>query len=435
MSNTLFNLKEDLKKPSFLVYGLGSTGVSTINYLNKKNFSNFTAWDDNIKVRKKFSSIITRNLKKDILKTDYIIISPGISLEKTKFKKELKKFKNKIITDIDLFFLENKNFKTIVVTGSNGKSTTCKMISHLLKKNKFDVRIGGNIGIPILSLKIRKNTFFVIEASSFQLFHSKFIHPSYAVLLNISNDHIDWHGSMKNYIDSKFKIFRLQKKKDYALINEKLASVYKKKKYSGKLVLTKFKRFDKIVSKIDNDYLKSEANKENLKFTYALAKKIKINDLSFIKAMNTFVGLEHRNEIFLKRKNITFINDSKATSFQAAKNNLKSNKNIYWILGGIPKFKDKFDLKHLKGKIIKSYIIGKNTNYFKNQLRNKINFSITKNLSNSIIKILKEIKLEKKRHFTILLSPCAASFDQFKNFEERGNLFKKLSKKYAKQFI
>ena len=134
MSNTLFNLKEDLKKPSFLVYGLGSTGVSTINYLNKKNFSNFTAWDDNIKVRKKFSSIITRNLKKDILKTDYIIISPGISLEKTKFKKELKKFKNKIITDIDLFFLENKNFKTIVVTGSNGKSTTCKMISHLLKK-------------------------------------------------------------------------------------------------------------------------------------------------------------------------------------------------------------------------------------------------------------------------------------------------------------
>ncbi len=435
MSNTLFNLKEDLRKLSFLVYGLGSTGVSTINYLNKKNFSNFTAWDDNIKVRKKFSSIITRNLKKDILKTDYIIISPGISLEKTKFKKELKKFKNKIITDIDLFFLENKNFKTIVVTGSNGKSTTCKMISHLLKKNKFDVRIGGNIGIPILSLKIRKNTFFVIEASSFQLFHSKFIHPSYAVLLNISNDHIDWHGSMKNYIDSKFKIFRLQKKKDYALINEKLASVYKKKKYSGKLVLTKFKRFDKIVSKIDNDYLKSEANKENLKFTYALAKKIKIHDLSFIKAMNTFVGLEHRYEIFLKRKNITFINDSKATTLEAAKFALNNSKNIYWIVGGLPKYRDKISLIDNKKDIIRCYIIGKNLNFFKKQFKNKIKFSITRTLRGSILKIFKDINYSKKRKATILLSPGAASFDQFENFENRGNIFKKLCRSYAKKFI
>ena len=181
--------------------------------------------------------------------------------------------------------------------------------------------------------------------------------------------------------------------------------------------------------------MKSEANKENLKFTYALAKKIKINDLSFIKAMNTFVGLEHRYEIFLKRKNITFINDSKATSFQATKFALASNKKIYWILGGIPKENDKISLNNLKKNIIKSYIIGKNINFFKRQIIGKLKFSITPNLKNAVINAIKDTRLLKNSSSTILLSPSAASFDQFKNFEERGSKFKKLSRIYAKKLI
>jgi len=109
-------------------------------------------------------------------------------------------------------YLSNSKFKSIVVTGSNGKSTTCKIIAHLLKKNKFNVELGGNIGTPVLNLKIKKNIFFVIEASSFQLSHSKFIHPNYAILLNITNDHLDWHGSMQDYIKSKFKYLIYKRK-------------------------------------------------------------------------------------------------------------------------------------------------------------------------------------------------------------------------------
>ena len=430
MSHTL-----NLKKFSFLVYGLGSTGHSVIKYFKKRKIHNFYVWDDNVKLRKKFGSKNVLNLKNILKEVDYIVLSPGISLKKTKYKKNLIKFRKKIITDIDLLYLSNSNFKSIVVTGSNGKSTTCKIIAHLLKKNKFNVELGGNIGTPVLNLKIKKNIFFVIEASSFQLSHSKFIHPNYAILLNITNDHLDWHGSIQDYIKSKFKIFDLQKKNNFALVNDNFKNIFKRKKYLSKLVSFKFKDYKKIKFKINNKYLKSSTNDENMNFVYALAKILKINNHSFIKSMSSFVGLPHRYEIFFKRKGITFINDSKATSLQATKFALASSKNIYWILGGLPKDKDKIDLKYIKNNIIKSYIIGKNIIFFKKQLQNKVQFSVTKNLKNAIISALKDIKLLKKINNTILLSPGAASFDQFKNFENRGNEFKKLSILYAKKFI
>ena len=430
MSHTL-----NLKKLSFLVYGLGSTGYSVINYFKKRKISNFSVWDDDIKLRKKFGSKNISNLKNILKEVDYIVLSPGISLKKTKYKKYLTKFKKKIITDIDLLYLSNAKFKSIVITGSNGKSTTCKIITHLLRKNKFNVELGGNIGKPVLNLKIKKNIFCVIEASSFQLSHSKFIHPNYAILLNITNDHLDWHGSMQDYIQSKLKIFNLQERNNFALVNDKFKNIFKKKKYLSKLVSVKCRDYKKIKSKINNIYLKSSTNDENMNFVYALAKLLKIKNNSFIRSMKSFMGLPHMYEIFLKKKNTTFINDSKATSLEAAKFALTSSKNIYWIVGGLPKHKDKIDLKHIKNNIIKSYIIGKNINFFKKQLKNKIQFSVTKNLKNSIIRILQDIKLFKKEKNVILLSPGAASFDQFKNFENRGNEFKNLSRVYATKYI
>ena len=200
----------NLKDSSFLIYGLGITGKSVINFFNKNQFKNYKVWDDVNKSLYKQKRPL--NLNKALKETKYIILSPGVSLNKSKNKKLLTKYKNKIITDIDLFYLFHKDFKSIVVTGTNGKSTTCKIINHILNKNKIKTLLGGNIGTPILSLKPKKKLYLIIEASSFQLAYSKFIKPDYALLLNITNDHIDWHGSMKNYTNSKFKIFKNQKK-------------------------------------------------------------------------------------------------------------------------------------------------------------------------------------------------------------------------------
>ena len=425
----------NLKKLSFLVYGLGSSGLSVIKYLKKNKINNFLVWDDNIQLRNKFSSKKFVKLNHILRKVDYIILSPGISLRKTKNKKDLIKFKKKIITDIDLLYLSNPNFKSIVVTGSNGKSTTCKIIFHLLKKNKFNVELGGNIGTPVLSLKIKKNTFFIIEASSYQLSHSKFIHPDYAILLNITNDHIDWHGSMQSYTKSKLKIFNLQAKNDFALVNDKLKYIFKKNKYLSKLVPINLKSYREIKSKIKNDYLQSSANDRNMCFVFALAKLLKIKKDSFLKSMNSFIGLPHRYEVFFKKNNITLINDSKATSFESTKFALASCKDIFWIVGGLPKDKDKINLKYVKKNIVKSYIIGKNINFFKDQLKEKIKFTVSKDLKKSILSAFEDVRILKKKHSTILLSPAAASFDQFKNFEDRGNEFKKISRLYAKKFI
>ena len=417
-----------LKELSFLVYGLGLSGNSVVKFLKKKKIKNLKVWDDNKKNLLKAHK--TQNLIKTCTEVDYIILSPGISLIKNK---NLKKFKKKIITDIDLFYLNNHKSKSIVVTGTNGKSTTCKLLAHLLKKNKFKFTIGGNIGTPILDLKNSKNGYTIIEASSFQLSHSQFINPDYAFFLNLTNDHLDWHGNKRNYLNSKLKIFKFQTVNQIAIVNSKFKRIFKKKNFLSQLNLPRYEEYKRIKHKINNDYLKSSLNDENMCFVYTFAKILGIRDLPFIKCMKSFKGLPHRFEIFLRKKSIKFINDSKATSFVATQSALSSLKNIFWILGGLPKKGDKINLVKYKKNIIKCYLIGKNINFFKNQIKGKIVYSITRNLKDSIIQILKDIDLQNFNEISVLLSPGAASFDQFKNFEKRGEEFKRLCKIYARK--
>jgi len=425
--------KKNLKNISFLIYGLGLTGKSVVNFFFKNNVRNFKVWDDHNKDL--YKNKRTSNLAKTLQNVDYIILSPGVSLTKSKNKNNLIKFKKKIITDLDIFFLVKKFSQSIVVTGTNGKSTTCKILSHILKKNKFQPVLGGNIGSPVLSLKIKKKSTIIIEASSFQLSYSKFIYPNYAILLNITNDHLDWHDNMKDYISSKFKIFENQNKNQFALVNKNYKDLFKKKRLSGKLIVPNLKRYIKLKPNFKNNYLKLNMNDENMSFVYELSKLLKISKKSFFNSLNSFVGLPHRYEIFMKRKNCTFINDSKATSFQSTKFALKNSKNIFWILGGIPKKNDKIILNGLKKNILRSYIIGKHTNFFKKQIKGQIKFYETGTIKKSILRILKDIRNLKKQNTTVLLSPSSASYDQYLNFEKRGEEFKKLSKLYARKYF
>ncbi len=426
-------LKKNFKKLSFLVYGLGITGQSVVSYFKKNNFQNYEVWDDSKKnlYKKKRS----KNLLKTLNDVNYIILSPGVSFKNLKNKISLRKFENKIITDLDIIYLFKKFSRSIVVTGTNGKSTTCKILAHLLKKNKFKFALGGNIGKPVLSLKLKKGDWLIIEASSFQLSHSKFISPDYALLLNIANDHLDWHGNMNNYTNSKFKIFKNQSKKQFSFLNKKLITTYHKKKLLGKLIIPNLNNYKRIKPRINNAHLALNVNDENMSFALSLSRILRINEKSFINSFKTFKGLPHRYEIFLKKKNCIFINDSKATSYESTKFALQNSRNIYWIVGGLHKKNDKIILEGLKKNIVKSYIIGKNTNFFKNQVKKKLNFFVAGNLKKSLKEIFKDIKLFNKENNTILLSPASASYDQFLNFEKRGEEFKKICKSYARKYF
>ena len=427
-----------LKHKNFAIYGLGVTGRSVINYFNKHGFKNYVGWDDDNQAFKKFLGSKYKGMRSDFLElinfVDYIVVSPGVNINKAKLKKILLKNKHKIITDLDLFYLLNPDLKSIVVTGTNGKSTTCKIIEHTLRKNYFNVSLGGNIGSPILSLNLKKNPLTVIEASSFQLAYSKFIKPDYALILNITKDHLDWHGSMSSYIQSKLKIFSHQKKNNFAFVgSQDLLKKFRKNNYSSKVKLITSREYKKIKNKIKNNYLNSEVNEENMSFVYALSKVLKIKEKSFIKSLKSFKGLAHRHEIFYKKNNKTFVNDSKATSFEASRFALKNNKNIFWIVGGLPKIGDRFQLEKVKKNIIKAYIIGKHTKHFKKFLEGKVDFQLSNTLNRAVISMFKDVRHIKEKKITILLSPASASYDQFKNFEERGNKFKKLIKTYARK--
>ena len=431
-----------LKSKNFLIYGLGLTGQSVCQFLKKSRTKNIFLWDDNRNLRKKFKiKENSRVLKKKINEADFIILSPGISLRKSKYKKTLLKNKNKVITDIDLFFLTKKFFKSIIVTGTNGKSTTCSIIKRVLESSGHNIVAAGNIGKPILDYNFQRNTIAVIEMSSFQLEYSKYLRPNYAILLNISKDHLDWHGTMKNYINAKFKIFSYQKTNDFAYVfdDQRIINLYKRRKFKASLLIVKKNIKQFIKNKIKNNYLKSSNNVENLSFIYLLMKKFKIADKFFFSSLKKFQGLPHRQEVFLKKNKISFINDSKATSFEASKSCLTNYKNIIWILGGLKKDGDRFFLNRIKKNIIKAFIIGKDRSFFKKQLRGKIDYKETLNLKNTVKHIYQELKFisfkKKKERIFVIFSPASASYDQFNNFEERGNQFKKLTINYARKYF
>ncbi len=431
-----------LKNKNFLIYGLGTTGQSVNKFLKKYNKNNIFIWDDNPTLRKKFKiNESSKKLNEKINRADFIVLSPGISIRKSIHKQILLRNQNKIITDIDIFFMTKNFLKSIIVTGTNGKSTTCSIIDKVLKSSGKHTVTVGNIGKPILDYKFNKKTIAVIEMSSFQLEYSKYLKPNHAVLLNISKDHLDWHGTMEKYTNSKLKVFSYQNKNDFGYVFEsrKIIDKIKKNNFKGKLYVLKKKHIKFLKNKVKNNYLKSENNLENLSFIYTLIKKFKISDRIFFSSLKNFKGLPHRQELFFKRKKVYFINDSKATGFEAAKSCLKKYRNILWILGGLKKDGDKFFLNPVKKNIIKAFIIGKKRNFFKRQLKGKLNFKETVSLKDSLKPIFQEINSlnKKKMNETIfvILSPATASYDQFKNFEERGNQFKNLIKKYAKKYI
>ena len=416
-----------------LIYGLGKSGISAFNFLKKYN--NISLFDDNKKIQiKKISNhIITSPNKVQKSKFDIIILSPGIDANRCKLKKLLKKNSKTIYSDLDVFHSFYRN-QCITITGTNGKSTTCQLLYEVMKKQGFDVKLAGNIGYPILSIKnIKPRSIFVIEASSYQLDYSKLFNSKYAAIINISADHLERHKTLKNYISAKFKIIKNQKKNSIAFINKHdvyISKKIKKNYYKSKIVKVNTRLSDKLLSVYKNNYFISSSNRENLSFVLEISKELKIKKNIIIDTIKKFKGLKYRQQIIFDNKNISIINDSKSTSYSSSLEMLKKSNNVYWLLGGVPKKGDKLNLPKVYYKNIKGFIFGKNSKKFSLDLKNKIKFKKFYNLKEALSEVFKDIKKDNSIKKTILFSPAAASFDSFKNFEERGQYFNNLIKKF-----
>ena len=414
-----------------LVYGLGKSGISTYKFLKKS--SDVYLFDDNHRINLKFNQkiISLKQIKK--INFDRIIISPGIDISNCKLSKFLNNNLLKIHTDLDVLFSFYDN-KSITITGTNGKSTTAKILHDALTDQKRDSRLIGNIGNPVLAEKnITKKTIFVIEASSYQLDYSRIFRSKYAVILNITSDHIERHKSLNNYVDAKFKLLKSQNRGSFAYIkkdDELITKKIKKNKYKAKIYKVQTSNLNKKFDKIYNKYFISDGNKENLLFIFKIASKLKLNKKKLIRSINRFKGLDYRQQIIFDKKNLTIINDSKSTSFASSESVLKNLNGAYWILGGIPKKGDKFKLSKTKCKNLKAFIFGSHSKKFLKILKNKLKVKTFKNMEETLKVIFLEITIQKSEKNIIFFSPAGASFDSFKNFEDRGNYFNQLVKKY-----
>ena len=428
----MLELANQFNNQNILIYGFGKSGRACFKYLRKNN--KIEIYDD------KKSSISKKLKKNSINKTkltsvnfDRIVVSPGIDINKCTLKKYLSKNKSKIISELDIFYLNNIKNKKITITGTNGKSTTSKLLHDVLKKHGKDVRLVGNIGNPLLSEKnIKPQTIFVIEASSYQIEYSKYFKTDFAIILNISPNHLERHRTFKNYIKSKFRLIKSQKKNSFAFIeknNNFLKEELKKNKINSKIIKVNLKISNKIKKKIKNPYFENKNNLNNLKFVLEISKKLKLKNQKIFKVVNSFKELNFRQQILYKNKKLLIINDSKSTSFSSSINLLESYKNIYWLVGGRFKKGDNFVLNKKYYKNINAYIFGKRKIFFVKNLINKIKYKTFDNIKRALVEIIIDAKKNNLSPVNIIFSPSAASFDQFSNFEERGKNFNYLVRK------
>ncbi len=414
----------EFKNKKILVYGFGRSGKSCLNYLKKDNIVKI--YDDKLKKLPKKFKISRFKLKKT--KFDFIVLSPGINKDVCNLKKFLLINKSKIISDLDIFYFKNIQNLKICITGTNGKSTTSKIIHKILKNAGLDARLVGNIGQPILNeKKITKKTVFVVEISSYQIEYSKYFKSDIAAILNIFPDHLDRHKTFSNYRKIKFKLLKNLHPGGTGLIEKNIFSNkdINQKSTKTKIIKINSRSKNKIIDKnktISNDMV------QNFNFAIYISKLLKIEKKIIKKTINNFKGLPFRQEIIYQNKKVMIMNDSKSTSFSSSLNILKSFKNIHWILGGLAKKGDKLNLSDKFQKKIKYYIYGRDRHFFIKQLNYKNNIYNFKNLNDALKKTIINC-LSQKNLQNIIFSPAAASFDQFKNFEDRGIYFNKLVKK------
>jgi UDP-N-acetylmuramoylalanine--D-glutamate ligase len=318
---------------------------------------------------------------------DLVIQSAGIPLHHP-VSQEAQNRKIPIKTDLDLFFEQYCPGFVIGITGTNGKSTVTAMIAHMLKEQGLKVEMGGNIGIPVLDLK-RGADFYILELSSYQLALSQIHHLDIGIWTNTSPDHLEWHLSFDNYVKAKSRL-------------------------SAKIIITN----DLIAKSFYSNTSYHFYQNENLSLVYSVGLELGLTSQAIERSIATFQDLAHRQEVFEKTKDIVFINDSKATNLESVNYAFKALRlPIFWIAGGRAKQKGLTGLKF--DGVQKAYYIGESAHDFHQDFPGLICPYLEK-----ATQMAYQDALKFNQPCAVLLSPGCASFDQFKNFEERGDVFK-----------
>ncbi len=456
--------------------GLGISGCAAIEALLNSG-ANVKLWDDNPEILKQASRrYALQPFDIHILaqwhQLDALLPAPGIKPNHIIFSRA-NIADCQILSDIDLLqqAVEGRECRFIGVTGTNGKSTTTALIAHILNHAGKKAVAGANIGDAALNLPmLDKDEFYVLELSSYQLHHCRHSHFDVAILLNITPDHLEYHGAMDEYINAKLRIFARQKPDDLAIVGISTEAghaiagalyddnqqelqmfsgiirvangIYWEDNCLWRIIETKeaqgneladetlFGTPEKILDFRDYPHLSGRHYAENIAAAWLSCAHEGIGDEQIIAALAAFNGLKHRQEYLGNKGNIHFVNDSKATNVEATQMALALYPNIYWLAGGQVKTEPHRQLQGFLSNVKAGYFYGSGGKHFHDIFSGNINSKQCDTLNQALQLAWQQAQIDcadaPNMKATILLAPAAASFDQFRDFAERGCVFANL---------
>ena len=442
------------------VFGLGRSGLTAARAL-KAGAAQPVLWDENQTTRDAAAKegFEVEDLH-DAEWSDFsaLVLAPGVPLTHPEPHWTVKAAKAAgvpVIGDIELYAQtvalapETKRPRTIAITGTNGKSTTTALISWILKQAGKDVRIGGNIGVGVLGLEdMHAGAVYVIEVSSYQLDLTRTFKPEVAVLLNLSPDHLDRHGDMAGYVAAKRRLFANQGAGDTAVIGvddawcqqiftdlrgaarQTTRAISAGRAVGGGVYGLQGMLYDatgdravEVADLVRARSLPGRHNWQNAAAAYVAVRALGLSLDDAAEGLMSFPGLAHRMEEVARIGRVRFINDSKATNADAARQALSSYPKVRWIAGGRPKAGAIVGLADLFARIEHAYLVGEAADDFSRTLGNRVPWTMCGDIGTATTRAYADAAASGEDS-VVLLSPACASFDQFVDFEERGEAFR-----------
>lgn len=445
------------------VFGLGRSGLSAARAL-KAGGARVHAWDDDEETRSRAEAagiVLSDINKRDWQTFAALVLSPGIPLKHPQPHRIVRMAEMTgvpVIGDMELFaravqaLPERARPRIVAITGTNGKSTTTALIGHVLRQAGRDARVGGNIGTGVLDLApLHSNAIYVLEMSSYQLDLVKSLHCDVAVFLNLSPDHLDRHGGMDGYQAAKMRIFNNQSERDVAIIgfddihSQSIAIGLSARGPQRVVQISSTYTLGRGISAVDGRLYDNQSGKaefvgrleecpaligrhnfQNAAAAYAACRALGLDPATIMAGLRSFPGLAHRLEMIGMVDGIRFVNDSKATNAEAAEQALRAFSDVYWIAGGVAKAEGIRSLAPLFPRIRRAYLIGQAQDAFSAVLKDRVSVQSCTTLERAVEMAYRDARAAGEKDAVILLSPACASFDQFRDYEHRGEVFRSL---------
>lgn len=422
----------------YAVYGLARSGLATVRALLASG-GRVTAWDDREEARAQAGGAELLDLNTaDLSAFDSLVVSPGVPLNTHPLAKRAREAGLEIIGDIELFARarpELPRHKVVGITGTNGKSTTTALVHHILKTAGVPTTMGGNIGLPILAQDpLPEGGVYVLELSSFQIDLTRTLDCDVAVLLNITPDHLDRYETFEAYAASKARLFEMQTEDHSAVCRAQdwWFGTNAGARAGGNFLNVSddvFHQWQGVPNSLGVfeqsrwAALQGPHNLQNVQSAISVGFILDLTAHQIRMGLETYPGLPHRMERVQERDGVLFINDSKATNPEAAAPALAAYSRVRWIVGGQAKTKDLGDTARHLDHVVHAYTIGEAGPMFAQLLRDA-GTAVTE--AETLENAVKRAAADSQARDVVLLSPACASFDQFRDFEARGEAFKAL---------